>query len=445
MPSTTTAGGRPTGGPPPAGHPGEPDRTVDTVVIGGGQAGLALSATLRPRGVPHVVLERGQVAQRWRDRWDSLTLLSPNWSNRLPGRAARPRDPDGFLHREELVADLACYAVEIGAPVVEHVAVEGVVPGDDGWIVRTTRGTWRARSVAVATGHCDLPRIPGLAASLGTAIRQLHSSEYRNPAAIPGDGPVLVVGAGASGQQIALELAEAGRAVTLAVGRHSRVPRTYRGRDVYWWYAQVGVFAQDTTSVSDLEAARRSPSLVLCGRDGGRTIDLDVLEAAGVRLAGHLRAIEQRTSGPVARFAADLVPTRAEADDGARRWLGRFDAWAADQGLDLPDDPSAHPPIRRDHRTGMSELPLAAPPTTVIWATGYRRDFSWIDADVFDAEGEPVHHRGVTDAAGLYFLGLRWQHTRASSFIGGVGADADHLATAIARRRRRAAARRAAA
>ena len=395
---------------------------IATVVIGAGQAGLALSHCLTARGLEHVVLDRGTIAHSWRtQRWDSFTLLSPNWQTRLPGYRYRGADPAGFMTGAQVVAFFEDYARSFAAPVRGGVTVRRVTPLGRRWLIDTSTGTLTADNVVVATGDLTHPHVPRLGSGLSPRIAQLHTSAYRNPAQLPA-GAVLVVGAGPSGQQIAAELAADGRRVHLAVGRHRCLPRRYRGRDTYWWMDRLGMLHRTADSLAS--GARRSPNAVLAG--GTRDLDVRRLVAEGVVAHGRLLGVE----GGIATFADDLAATLATAEGNAQRFRAAVDAHVAASGLDVPaarpePDPARIPDAPR-------ELDLRTV-GAVVWATGFRRDHGYIDADVV-VDGEPVHHRGVTTAAGLYFLGLRWQHRRSSSFIDGVGGDAEYLAEHIARR-----------
>jgi putative flavoprotein involved in K+ transport len=391
------------------------ERRTQTVVIGAGQAGLALSYQLVAAGHEHVVLERGRVGQRWRDRRGTRALLTPNWLNRLPGSAPHAHE-DGFLTIDELVGYFEAHAASFGAPIVEGATVLSVERTGTGFRVRTDRGTWLSANVVVATGECELPSIPAISRGALPAVRQLHSGAYVSPGTLPSGG-ILVVGSGPSGQQIALELARAGRAVTLSVGRHARTPRRYRGRDIWRWLAAIGELDRTVDDLDDLESARRSPSLALSGVAGGEELGLDVLHAAGVQLAGRLLGFDDRR----ALFADDLPATVAEAETRLRRILERIDACT-----DGPAEPLA--PIAVP--TTPTELDLEQEGiTTVIWATGYRSSYPWLRVRVLNERGAIVHRRGVTPVAGLYALGLRFQWRRSSHFIGGVGGDAAYLAT----------------
>jgi putative flavoprotein involved in K+ transport len=404
-------------------------RSIHTVVIGGGQAGLAMSRCLTDRAIDHVVLERGRVAERWRsERWDSLRLLTPRWQSRLPGWSYRGLDPQGFMAAGELVDYLAAYARSFAAPVETDCAVRAVRRDGERYRVETSRGTWRAEAVVIATGDNDTPHVPALAAGLSPAIHATAPTRYRNPGSLP-PGGVLVVGASASGVQLAAELARAGRPVTIAVGRHTRLPRRHRGRDILWWLDVMGVLDQRADEVRDLEAARAQPSMQLIGDPDHRTLDLAALGRLGVRLVGRVAAVD----GDQVALADDLPATLAAADDKLVRLLGRIDAFAARARLDLP----AAAPLE-------AVAPAAAPPrldlaaegiTSVVWATGFVRRYPWLRVPVLDGRGEIRHHLGVTDSPGLYALGLRFLRRRNSSFLDGVGRDAAALADHIVSRR----------
>jgi putative flavoprotein involved in K+ transport len=412
-----------------------PAQHIATVIIGAGQAGLSLSRCLAARGLEHVVLDRGGVAHSWRtQRWDSFTLLSPNWQTRLPGHRYRGPDPEGFMTGAQVVAFFEEYARSFAAPVRTGVTVRRVRPTADGWLLDTTSGTLTATNVVVATGDLGHPRIPAVGADLPADLVALHTSAYRNPAQLPA-GTVLVVGAGPSGQQIAAELAAAGRRVHLAVGRHRCLPRRYRGRDTYWWMDRLGMLDR---TVDSLPGGRgRSPNAVLAG--GVRDLDVRRLVAEGVTAHGRLTGLDGRTL----TFADDLPATLADAEGNARRFRATVDAHVAASGLDVPVEQVPEPgdaPWLTDAPRTLDLDDVAA----VVWATGFGRDHRYVEAPVLDGDGEPAHRRGVTAAPGLYFLGLRWQYRRNSSFIDGVGADAEFLADQIERRRieRRATDRR---
>lgn len=403
----------------------------DTVVIGAGQAGLAMSRCLRDAGADHLVVERGRLAERWRsERWDSLRMLTPNWMTRLPGHDVQVDDPDGFMSKDDLVGVLETYASSFGAPVRERTEVTGVEETASGFIVTTDTGRLAARNVVLATGQCGRPTVPAFADRLDPEIAQLHASRYRNPDLLS-DGGVLVVGTGASGLQIAAELADAGREVILATGRHARAVRRYRGRDLWWWLEQIGSLDQTVDDVGDIEAARRAPSLGLTGAEGGRDIDLGTLQRQGVRIAGRVLGAE----GTAVDFGDDVAHDVAEADRRLRRLLDRFDEWARSGPVDHELDPPVRPLPIRVHEPLSGRLDLAtAELGTVVWATGYRQSYPWLHLDVLDDRGELIHRRGVTDVPGLYALGLRFLWRRGSHFVDGVGRDAEYLADVIAGR-----------
>jgi putative flavoprotein involved in K+ transport len=414
---------------------------IDTVIIGAGQAGLALSRLLTEAGHDHVVLERGRVGERWRsERWDSLALLTPDWANRLP-HDDEPADRDAYPSRAEFVARLRRYARSFGAPVRERTTVTAVERTASGFRVRTNRGDWAADNVVVASGDCAVPAVPAFAASAPPTVAQLHAARYRRPALLA-PGGVLVVGAGPSGHQIADELARAGRRVVLAVGRHARIVRRYRGRDIWAWLDALGDLSRPLDEVPPHARSRPRPALPLDGRQRGRTIDLGALAATGVRIVGRLEGF----AGDHALLASGLAADIADADARLGRLLGRIDAHIASR----PDAPAFPPrePI----------APTAVPPplpaidleaegiATIVWATGYRRHFPWLQIPgVIGDDGAIVHDRGRTAVPGLYVLGMRWQSRMISHQVGGVGPDAAFLAARIARdadgdRRLRAAA-----
>lgn len=401
----------------------------DTIVIGGGQAGLAMSAVLTRRGIEHVVFERGRIGERWRsERWDSLRLLTPNWMTRLPGWDVE--GDDGFMSKDEFVELLEAYAARTGSPVIDGVSVRSVTQVGGRFAVETDVGQVLAHSVVVATGQCGAPFVPDWSARIDPEIEQVHAARYRNPQELAA-GAVLVVGAGASGLQIAAELAQSGRKVVLSLGRHTRAIRRYRGRDFWWWLDRTGVLSQTVDEVKDIEAARRSPSLVLSGARGGTDIDLEGIQRMGVRIAGRMVG----GVGTTATFSDNAERDAADADDRLVRLLHRFDGWAAVHGMDAELDTPMRPlRVRvRDPLSGavdLAELGVG----TVVWATGYRPSYPWLHIPVLDDHGEIRHRRGVTPVPGLYVLGLRFQWRRDSHFIDGVGRDAEFLAQEIARR-----------
>ena len=399
-------------------------RRTDVAIIGAGQAGLAMSACLTARGIDHVVLERGRVAERWRHgSWDSLRLLTPNWLSRLPGWSYAGSDPHGYMTKDEFIGYLTDYAASLDAPVVAGAEVRRATQAGAHYLVETAAGAWRATAVVIATGQCESPHIPRIARQLSSYFHQLHAAQYRSPRALP-DGGVLVVGASASGVQIAEEIHRAGRHVTLAVGRHTRLPRHYRGRDIMWWQDRLGILDDRRADIPDLGDVRRQPSLQLAGRRAP-SLDLARLREAGVRVMGRAVAAAHTAMD----FANDLAATTAAAEGKLAAMLERIDRGIRQHG------------IRAGEREDREAILLTAPAAridlaasgvrTVIWATGYRPRYAWLDVPVLDRNGI-VEDGGMTAAPGLYVLGLRWLRRRSSSFIEGSGRDAHELARAVA-------------
>jgi putative flavoprotein involved in K+ transport len=402
--------------------------SIDSLVIGAGPAGLAMSRCLTDAGVDHVVVERGRLGERWRtERWDSVRLLSPNWATRLPSWSYGGDDPSGYMTAAELVDHLQGYADSFDAPVHEHTTVRHVRRTNDGFTVRTDDALWRSDNVVIATGWCDRPRVPPVAAALPSDVTQLTPSTYRNPAQVP-DGGVLVVGASASGVQIADELARAGRDVVLAVGHHNRLPRHYRGRDIWCWLDRLGTFAQTIDDVARPSQARVEGSLQLVGHPDHRHVDLPALRRTGVRLAGRLLGVD----GHHVRFAPDLALTTAVAEGRMARVLAQIDRYITLHGRG-GEPPDAEPVARLDGAGGLDHLCLPRDRIrTVLWATGFTRQYPWLQVPVLDGAGEIRQRRGMTPVPGLYVLGQRFQHRRDSNFIDGVRHDATHVAHQIA-------------
>jgi putative flavoprotein involved in K+ transport len=383
------------------------------VVIGAGHCGLAMSRRLAARSIDHVVLERGEVANSWRtQRWDSLRLLTPNWMTRLPGFGYDGDDPDGYLSATEVASLIAGYAASADAPVRTATTVHTVRPDDGGFVVATDQGNWRARAVVLAVGT-TAPSLPPVAAQLPGDIVSVHAAHYRNPGQLP-DGGVLVVGAAASGVQIAEELQRSGRDVTLAVGEHVRVPRRYRGRDILWWLDAAGVLDERADEVDDLVRARSLPSMQLVGAD--RTLDLNSLRTIGVRIVGRLAAVRDAT----ALLSGGLRNVCALADLKLGRLLDRIDDYAGGHGERFEPTAVPAPPLTIELRDGGIR--------SVVWASGIRPDFSWLDVPVFDPRGRLDHDGGVTAWPGLYVIGLPLLRRRRSTFIDGAAADAEALA-----------------
>jgi putative flavoprotein involved in K+ transport len=402
---------------------------VETLIVGGGQAGLAMSEQLGKRGLPHLVLERHRIAERWRaERWDGLHANGPAWHDRLPGLPIDGVDPDGFATRDQMVDYFVAYAARIAAPVRSGVAVTSLrrAPDGAGFRAETSAGAIEARNVVAATGPFQRAIIPAVVPA-ETGIVQLHSNAYRNPGQLPA-GAVLVIGAGSSGAQIADELSRAGRRVYLSVGRHQRPPRRYRGKDFCWWLGVLGLWGMTRPDPSV-----RHVTIAVSGAHGGHTIDFRRLAARGVTLVGRAGAYADGAM----HFAPDLADNLAQGDASYLSLLDAADAYVAREGLDLPEEPAARvaapdPPCVTDPILRLD--PRAAGISAIVWATGYALDFGWLNVPAFDDRGAPVHQRGVSDVPGLYFLGLSWLSRRASAFIFGVGDDAAHLAEHIAAR-----------
>jgi putative flavoprotein involved in K+ transport len=407
-----------------------PVERVGTMIVGGGQAGLRMSEQLSSRGLSHVVLERHRIVERWRsERWDGLRANGPAWSDSMPGRPIPGVAPDDFATRDQIVDYFVSYAEEIRAPVRCGVEVRSlrVRDGGAGFHAETTAGPIEADNVVAATGPFQRPVIPAIVPP-EAGVLQVHASFYRNPEQLP-DGAVLVVGAGSSGAQIADELSRAGRRVFLSVGQHKRPPRRYRGKDFVWWMHEQGLWHKPVGEVSQPHVP-----LAFSGAYGGVSVDYRrMANERGLVLVGRARAFD----GGELRFAADLTETLAEGDASCAEFLDQADACAAAQGLDLPEEPDARlvTPDPACVTDPISELHLRdACVRSIIWATGYRLDFGWLQVPVFDDLGAPAHRLGVTTVPGLYFLGLQWLSKQSSSIICGVGDDAAYLAERIAER-----------
>jgi len=398
----------------------------DTVVIGAGQAGLAMSAVLQHHGREHIVLERGRIGGRWRtERWESLRFQFPHWSLELPGYAYSGDDPDGFAHWREILKLIEDYAQTIRAPVREHTEVTDLVADDGGFILSTPTSTICARHVIVATGPFQRPRIPQLCRDIARSIEQTDPARYRRPEDLP-DGAVLVVGSGASGCQIAEELLRSGRTVFLSVSSHRRVPRRLRGKDVYWWLERMGRFEQTIDSFPD---RKWPPGIVVTGVNGGYDVDVRKIAAAGARVIGRILGATQHQL-VLARNANQVL---AEADATFDGFLAAAREFAAaHRDLELAEE---EPAESIDPPTALAEvasLDLSSENVTaIIWATGYDYDYGWLRVPVLDAHGRPLQQRGVSPVPGLYFLGLHWMHTIKSGLLSGVGNDAQHLAEQV--------------
>ena len=402
-----------------------PDETVETLVIGGGQAGLTMSHRLKQRDLPHLVLERHRIAERWRsERWDGLKFQFPNWSIRLPDFPFPHSDPEAFSDTGAIIQYLEDYAAFVAPPIRCGVAVTRLAPRDGGgFLAETSEGTIAAKNVVVATGPYQRNIVPDLLRD--HPVFQVHAADYKNPAQLP-PGAVLVAGAGASGAQIAEELQRAGRRVYLSVGRHRRLPRRYRGRDLIWWLAEMRL---DRMTPEERGSARLGP--VISGAYGGRTIDFRNFVADGMVLVGRIAAAE----GGVLEIAPDLADNLVDGDLVYRTFVDTVDNYIQRRGLELPEEPDARATIPDPPSVTepVTRLDLAAEGiNSVIWATGYGVDFGWIDVpDVVDERGDAIHRNGVAAVPGLYFLGLQWLSKMNSSFLSGVGDDAAMLADRI--------------
>lgn len=403
---------------------------IDTAIIGGGQAGLAVSYHLGRHGIDNVVLEQStQVGSAWRNqRWDSFTLVNPNWMVQLPGAEYQGDDPDGFMCRDGIVAYLEHYARRFKLPLryeTRVVAVE-LEPATKGYVVQTGGGALRASNVVVASGRFQQPKIPPFCSRFPDAVWQLHSSEYRNPRALPA-GAVLVVGSSQSGAQIAEDLYQNGRTVYLCVGSAGRLPRRYRGKDIMWWLQQIGALDRKVDQLRS-HAAKFRALPHLSGTAGGHTLSLHQFARDGVVLLGRLEGVE----GGKIRLAPDLKEKLAAADKFEADRLRVIDKYIEQNALDAP--PEKLPVLRDGYAADMiSKLDLdSAGISTVIWATGYRFDYSLVRAPVLDGDGYPIQRRGATRYPGLYFAGLPWLHSASSGNLLGVGDDAAYIASSIA-------------
>lgn len=405
-------------------------RRITTVIVGAGQAGLAMSRCLTELSIDHVLLERGEVANSWRTgRWDSLRLLTPNWQSRLPGYRYRGDDPDGFMTMPEVVDYVNTYAQVIGAPVQPNTEVTSVRSFQDGYCVATTNGEWRARTVVLASGPYNLPHVPEVARALPANVTSITPDEYRNPGQLD-DGGVLMVGAAATGIQLADEIQRSGRPVTLAVGGHVRLPRVYRAMDIMWWLDAVGILDERYDQVDDIVRARHVPSFQLIGSPNRVTLDLNALQRTGVRIVGRFAGV---TPEGTAQFSGSLPNQCALADLKLGRLLDSIDDWATAHGFDndvdsrerfAPTKVPSSPPLMLRLRSG--EI------STIVWATGYRPEYPWLHVPVLDAKGSVRHEGGVTPSPGLYLMGAAFLRRRKSTFIDGVGDDARELSVHLA-------------
>lgn len=400
---------------------------TDTLIVGGGQAGIAASEHLGKAGVPHIVLEKNRTAEAWRTgRWDALVANGPAWHDRFPSLEFEGNHPDEFVSKDRFAQYLVDYAAMIDAPIREGVEVIEArrIPGRGGFLVKTSEGEIEAQRIVAATGAFQHPVIPPIVPETA-GVQQIHSFHYKNPQQLP-EGAVMVVGAGSSGAQIADELNQAGRKVFLSVGPHDRPPRRYRGRDFVWWLGVLGLWDMAAPA-----PGTEHVTISVSGANGGRTMDFRRLAGEGVILTGLTSGYKDGTLS----FAGDLAANIAKGDANYSEVLDMADAYVARTGLDLPEDPEARKPFADPDclTSPLEAIDLGAEGvTSIIWATGFRQDFNWLKVDAFTERGAPIHTRGLSVEPGVYFLGLPWQSRRGSSFLWGVWHDAKHIADQIA-------------
>jgi putative flavoprotein involved in K+ transport len=384
-----------------------------------------MSRCLSERSIDHVVLERGEVAHTWRtERWDSLRLLTPNWQSRLPGFGYIGDDPDGYRTLAEVIEFIASYADEISAPVITHTTVSSVRNTEWGYLVRTDQGDWQCRAVVIASGACNVADVPGFANKVPRSIMQLTAQEYRKPDQLP-DGGVLVVGASSSGTQIAHEVHRSDRPVILSVGEHIRAPRVYRSKDLEWWMDAAGLLDERYDEIDNIARARRVPSLQLAGTPDRSTLDINALTAIGVKIVGRLAGISENGR---AQFSGSLRNMCALSDLKMERLLDRIDEWAQKSGFDSAVSPPHRlPPTRVEPAPPLGMDLASGEIKAIIWATGYRPDYSWLEVPVLDGKGRIQHDGGVVSSPGMYLLGAQFLRRRKSALIDGAGDDARDL------------------
>ena len=409
-------------GTPPAG-------SVDVIVIGAGHSGLAMSRYLSARSIDHVVLERGEIANSWvHERWDSLKLLTPNWQSRLPGYRYSGPDPDGYMSMPDVIGFIKGYAAHCRTPVLPGTEVTSVRRREGGYRVLTNHGEWRARALVIASGAFNLPSVPRISRGIPNSVVQLDTHDYRCAEQLEGGG-VLVVGASATGLQLAAEIHESGRPVTVAVGEHVRMPRIYRGRDIQHWMHVTGLLDERYDKVDDLRRARGVPSPQLVGTDERRTLDLNTLAARGVRITGRLAGIRDGK----ALFSGSLRNVCKLADLKMNRLLDTIDGWIAANGAAVDAEPAERFSPTDVMKSPCLDLDLTSGEIrTVLWATGFRPDYSWLHVPVLDRKGHVRHNGGVADSPGMYVMGLPFLRRRKSSFIHGAEADAADLSEHLA-------------
>jgi putative flavoprotein involved in K+ transport len=403
---------------------GERVKHIRVVVIGAGHAGLAMSRRLSERSIEHVVLERAEVANSWStERWDSLRLLTPNWQSQLPAMSYEGDDPDGFMTMPEVVDFISAYADTIAAPVQTQTTVTRVCAAQVGYVVETDKGSWTCEALVIASGGSNVANVPALASEVPGTIATETPMTYRSPEYLDHQG-VLIVGASATGVQLADEIHRSGRDVTISVGEHVRLPRTYRGRDVFWWMDAAGISDQRHTEMDDLVRARNLPSPQLIGTPERRSIDLNSLTDRGVKIVGRLG----RITGGQAQFAGSLANVCSMADLKMNRLLQAFDDWANASRLEISDPPQRFDPTRIPSTPRLSLDLVDGGIGTIVWATGYRPDYSWLHVPVVDRKGRIRHDGGIVeDAPGIYVIGLNMLRRRRSSFINGAQDDSEEI------------------
>ena len=396
-------------------------RNVTCVIIGAGHAGLAMSRCLTDLSVDHVLLERGEVANSWRtERWDSLRLLTPNWQSRLPGFTYQGENPDGFRDMPEVIKFIDKYANFISAPVETSTRVTSVSSSDSGYKILTNQGEWHCKALVIASGACNVAVVPTLAEAVPSKVNMLTPIEYKNPNQLA-DGGVMIVGASATGTQLSKEIQLSGRQVTLSVGEHVRVPRVYRGYDIKWWMDSTGILDERYDDVDDINRARRVPSLQLTGSLDRGTLDLNTLTGIGVKLVGRMVGMRDDK----ALFSGSLKNVCSLADLKMNRLLDNIDEWITNNDHIVGINPRERflPTLIENSPTleiNLTENNIK----TIIWATGFRPDLSWLDVPVLDRKGQILHEGGIVNFPGMYLMGMQFLRRRKSSLIDGAGDDA---------------------
>ena len=400
---------------------------VTTLIIGAGQAGLAMSKHLADRSIDHVLLERGKVANSWQtERWDSLRLLTPNWQSRLPGFDYDGTHPDDYMDMPQVVNYLQTYARATDAPVQEETTVLSVRRTYNGYIVQTDQDSWNCQTLVLANGACNIASVPKISEAIPASIRQLSPLDYKNPGDLE-EGGVLVVGASATGVQLAREIRASGRDVTISVGEHIRVPRRYRDRDIKWWMEVTGILGTNYREIDDIKRVRKLPSLQLVGSHEGM-LDLNTLSDEGVEIVGRVAGLHNDQL----QFSGSLANMCAMADLKMNRLLESIDQWALEHGYSNGAPPHRFEPTSINTNPVLSMKLKDSGIKTILWATGYRPDYSWLDVPILDHKGAIKHDGGVVDSPGMYVLGLPFLRTRKSTLIDGVGDDAEYLADHLA-------------